>query len=220
VATWYQTYIRYERERERRERASTALSERSTQALYTHTLTQMAARNGWQSALLRYVNEPELCFLHDAKTVTVADAYPKATHHYLVIPREKLLRHEVLTREHIPLLRHMLMAGAEVIKRCTPTGDTDAHPLTRRFRCGFHVYPSMLQLHMHVISSDFVSPALKRKQHWYSWNDHAQLSSLSTHSITIATRVGMPTCTHKRVCTPVHTHTHRPSSMCAPLFAH
>ena len=38
------------------------------------------------------------------------------------------------------------------------------------FRCGFHAIPSMAQVHMHVISQDFISPCLKTKRHWNSFN--------------------------------------------------
>ena len=38
------------------------------------------------------------------------------------------------------------------------------------FRCGFHAIPSMAQVHMHVISQDFISPCLKTKTHWNSFN--------------------------------------------------
>lgn len=34
---------------------------------------------------------------------------------------------------------------------------------------GFHAIPSMLQLHLHVISQDFDSPALKQPKHWRSF---------------------------------------------------
>ena len=30
--------------------------------------------------------------------------------------------------------------------------------------------PSMAQVHMHVISQDFISPCLKTKKHWNSFN--------------------------------------------------
>ncbi|KAG8871432.1 hypothetical protein FRB97_008703 [Tulasnella sp. 331] len=35
---------------------------------------------------------------------------------------------------------------------------------------GFHAVPSMHHLHLHVISSDYVSPSLKNKKHWNSFN--------------------------------------------------
>ena len=41
---------------------------------------------------------------------------------------------------------------------------------TASFVKGFHTKPSMRQLHLHVISSDFQSPFMKLKKHWNSFN--------------------------------------------------
>ncbi|KAJ6299882.1 hypothetical protein OIU76_020809 [Salix suchowensis] len=38
------------------------------------------------------------------------------------------------------------------------------------FRLGYHLAPSMRQLHLHVISQDFNSNHLKNKKHWNSFN--------------------------------------------------
>ena len=37
------------------------------------------------------------------------------------------------------------------------------------FRIGFHSVPSMDQLHLHLISCDFISECLKTKKHWISF---------------------------------------------------
>lgn len=42
-------------------------------------------------------------------------------------------------------------------------------PVPAGWRLGFHSVPSMRQLHLHVISQDFDSPALKNKKHWNSF---------------------------------------------------
>lgn len=36
-------------------------------------------------------------------------------------------------------------------------------------RMGFHAVPSMVQLHMHMVSDDFDSEYLKHKKHWNSF---------------------------------------------------
>lgn len=38
------------------------------------------------------------------------------------------------------------------------------------FKIGYHAEPSLLQLHLHVISMDFHSPTLKTERHWNSFN--------------------------------------------------
>ena len=45
------------------------------------------------------------------------------------------------------------------------------------FRYGYHTIPSMLQLHLHVISCDFVSPCLKTKRHWNSFTTEFFINS-------------------------------------------
>jgi aprataxin len=45
---------------------------------------------------------------------------------------------------------------------------TKKHPEST-FKMGFHSVPSMSQLHLHVISTDFCSPALKTKRHYLSF---------------------------------------------------
>lgn len=37
-------------------------------------------------------------------------------------------------------------------------------------RIGFHAKPSMDHLHLHVVSTDFVSTFMKTKKHWNSFN--------------------------------------------------
>ena len=42
------------------------------------------------------------------------------------------------------------------------------HP-DHTFKIGFHALPSMHQLHLHVISTDLVSPHMKKKKHYLSF---------------------------------------------------
>ena len=46
---------------------------------------------------------------------------------------------------------------------------SNAYPPSARVRLGFHALPSLPQLHLHVISQDFSSQALKNKQHYLSY---------------------------------------------------
>lgn len=100
----------------------------------------------------------------DDQTVTIKDAYPKAKHHYLILPKVDIpsLRH--LNTTHIPLLKQILRNGRSLSDKLTEKEDK-----TLEFRHGYHASPSMARLHMHVISQDFVSPCLKTKKHWNSF---------------------------------------------------
>ena len=89
----------------------------------------------------------------------------QASHHYLVIARHPDLDDipilPKLTRDHAPLLSHMeSIARRFSAKSQVPQG----------YLYGYHRYPSMKRLHLHVISKDFVSPHLKTKRHWNSFN--------------------------------------------------
>jgi hypothetical protein len=46
-------------------------------------------------------------------------------------------------------------------------------PVPKGWQLGFHAVPSMVRLHLHVVSRDFDSPCLKHKKHWNSFNTGA-----------------------------------------------
>ncbi|KXZ48867.1 hypothetical protein GPECTOR_25g452 [Gonium pectorale] len=124
----------------------------------------------WAQALRKTALDPDsqtdqVVLLKDDKVVLMMDAFPKARHHALVVARDPALRSIAnLTREHIPLLRHMRAVGLDWVQQCR-TQD----PATVAFKIGFHAVPSMCQLHMHVVSQDFDSACLKKKKHWNSF---------------------------------------------------
>lgn len=62
----------------------------------------------------------------------------------------------------MPLLREMEKVGRELEKSLSGGKKM-------KFRMGYHAIPSMKQLHMHLISQDFDSDALKNKKHWNSF---------------------------------------------------
>ena len=82
-----------------------------------------------------------------------------------MLPKDNISRLNKLTKHHEELVRHMIDAAqSHVIMELNKT-DVEAE-----FRCGFHAVPSMAQVHMHVISQDFISPCMKSKKHWNSFN--------------------------------------------------
>ena len=120
-----------------------------------------SASGHWSRGLLTAMEDPELVVQSDKEAVVIRDKYPKARHHYLVLPRERIDRASELHRRHLPLLRHLRQVGERLAG--------DRHPECE-FRLGYHARPSMGQLHLHVVSQDFVSDALKTKRHWNSFN--------------------------------------------------
>ena len=93
------------------------------------------------------------------------DGYPKARHHYLIVPRtDELNSISEATHNHLPLLQHMHGKAeklVEKIKREEPEVN---------FNIGYHAVPSMKLLHLHVISDDFDSQRIRKLHHWNIFN--------------------------------------------------
>ncbi|XP_060083298.1 aprataxin-like [Ylistrum balloti] len=114
----------------------------------------------WNKGLLASMDDPELQEYVDERVVIIKDKYPKAKHHFLVLPKENIPNLKSLKPSHLDLLKYLHKKGKEIIHR------TDE---TLKFRLGYHAIPSMSHLHLHVISQDFDSPCLKNKKHWNSF---------------------------------------------------
>ncbi|XP_009376416.2 transcription factor bHLH140 [Pyrus x bretschneideri] len=123
----------------------------------------------WAQALYNTAMHPEKhkdAVLEISDDVVVLnDLYPKAKRHVLVVARcEGLDRLSDVHKEHLPLLRTMHEVGLKWVEKFLH----DDSSLV--FRLGYHLDPSMRQLHLHVISQDFDSTYLKNKKHWNSFN--------------------------------------------------
>ncbi len=122
---------------------------------------KMVHSNHWSQGLFRAMEDPELKVLDDEKVCVIKDKYPKATHHFLVLPKEHLSTLNDLTASHTTLVEHMVQVAEDHLIKDLKDFE---------FKMGFHAIPSMAQVHMHVISQDFNSPCLKTKKHWNSFN--------------------------------------------------
>ncbi|XP_072179886.1 aprataxin-like [Diadema setosum] len=116
----------------------------------------------WSLGLLDSMNDPALQIFSDEEVVVIKDKYPKARHHFLVLPRKKISSLKALKSEDLPLLKHMHRVGKTIITDSTGEKKLD-------FKLGYHAIPSMSHLHLHAISQDFDSPCLKTKKHWNSF---------------------------------------------------
>ncbi len=118
----------------------------------------------WSAGLLAAMRDPAAVVEEDDEVVAIRDKYPKARHHYLVLPkRQDGVPGSVsgLRREHLPLVRRMHRLGRRLAR--------ERHPGSR-FLLGYHSAPSMAHLHLHVVSTDFVSDSLRTRKHWNSFN--------------------------------------------------
>ncbi|KAN0033259.1 hypothetical protein ACTA71_002683 [Dictyostelium dimigraforme] len=132
------------------------------------------SKNTGLSALIYYSNKPESfpdsVLYYDDKTVVVLDKYPKAKHHYLVIPRIEINTLDELTPSSIPMLEHMYdVANAIVNEIISKDNDHNNNLKKSDFKFGFHAIPSMKRLHLHIISNDYNSKYLKNNKHWNSF---------------------------------------------------
>lgn len=118
------------------------------------------ASGHWSQGLVKSMDDPEKVVSSDDKCVMITDQYPKAMHHYLVLPHDDISGISRLGRQHLDLLRHMLRVGQDHVSKIKDSS---------LFKYGYHAVPSMSRLHMHVISCDFDSPCLKHKKHWNSF---------------------------------------------------
>ncbi|TPX30626.1 hypothetical protein SmJEL517_g05853 [Synchytrium microbalum] len=123
----------------------------------------------WSDALLKYAKNPEKypneIVYYDDDISVMRDGYPKAKYHFLVMPRVPMDGLASLKPSHIPLLHEMEAKGKEIADSIKVED-----PKAADFKMGFHAIPSMKQLHLHVISQDFVSDKLKHRKHWVSFN--------------------------------------------------
>ena len=117
----------------------------------------------WSMKLLDTMKDPDMIVKEDDKIVIIKDAYPKAKHHFLVLPRDNISSLRALNPSHVSLLQSMLELGKSLESELT------AKDPSLRFQHGYHAVPSMTRLHMHIISRDFNSPCLKTKKHWNSF---------------------------------------------------
>ncbi|CAB4435588.1 unnamed protein product [Rhizophagus irregularis] len=98
---------------------------------------------GWNNVLLPYCQKPEM--------------FPKSEVYYYD-------NEFVIIFDKYPKAKnHLLEKGQWVIEKMKQENPK------LFFRMGFHAVPSLRQLHMHVISQDFISPSLKNKKHWNSF---------------------------------------------------
>ena len=125
----------------------------------------MASKGHWYAGLTTDILKPENILKQDDHVVIIRDKYPKSKHHYLTIPKEKINYLTDLNASHIGLLKHMSLFAEEYVSSLSSVRSQAV-----QVRMGFHAIPSMQQLHMHVISTDFQGTGLKTKKHWNSFN--------------------------------------------------
>ncbi|GMK53833.1 hypothetical protein CspeluHIS016_0104190 [Cutaneotrichosporon spelunceum] len=120
---------------------------------------------------------PSTLLLETPTTIAVFDKYPKATYHVLVMPRLLPGMRDSDLDSLASLLRN---SGARMVLDQLADAAAEVEEMVRDemvkttgvswgVNMGFHAMPSMHHLHLHVISDDLHSPALKTKKHYNSF---------------------------------------------------
>lgn len=123
-----------------------------------HVGTDAKKPKHWSLGLQESMKDPKSVVRSTDKLVVIRDKYPKAKIHYLVLPHAEISNLYKLKKEHIGLIEEF----GEMYKQLQ-------NESSYKLKAGFHAVPSMTKLHMHIISTDMISPCLKTKVHWNSF---------------------------------------------------
>ena len=117
------------------------------------------------------INDPSVRVYKDDDFVCIKDKYPKAKHHFLLIPLLKIDGKYLTTVSELlqlakadQLLEKMKNLSEKIIE-----GLNTKKGQAIKFNMGFHAVQSMYPLHMHIISDDMCSDCLKNKKHYNSF---------------------------------------------------
>ncbi|GBG25228.1 Aprataxin [Hondaea fermentalgiana] len=140
----------------------------------------------WQHALLDYIKTPlapafaQGIFYKDSTYTVIYDAYPKARVHLLVLPNVSATGLDV--DKMADLAPRHLSALEKLARFCDILADHVEQKFARgeRVKVGLHAQPSLRHLHVHIVSQDFDSPALKHKKHWHSFTHKDFFTPLAT----------------------------------------
>ncbi|XP_054290461.1 aprataxin-like [Macrosteles quadrilineatus] len=136
----------------------------------------------WQFNLYKAMRDPSLIAYEDELVVIIKDKYPKSEEHFLVLPQATIPEIRSLNASHLPLLRHMDQVSRSFCAN-----------FNHVFWAGFHAKPTMMQLHLHLISDDFRGSGLKTAKHWNSYTTSFFVSiSRVIHDLETHGRVLLP----------------------------
>lgn len=103
---------------------------------------------------------------HDEDFIVIKDKFPKAKVHWLLLPRQEMPEEvEWLTASHVGLLERMCLKLNVIEELARKELEDESIQIWR----GFHSWPSMKLLHLHVISSDLQGSRMTTTSHWISF---------------------------------------------------
>ncbi|XP_035895355.1 aprataxin-like [Anopheles stephensi] len=120
------------------------------------------ASQAWSDGLIHAINNKGKQLFVSDLAVVIKDIYPKALHHFLVLPWKDIDSVYDLSPVDDALLQEMYDLGLKAVGTSGLTAD--------QFDYGYHMKPSMRRLHLHVISKDYHSRCLSHRYHWNAFN--------------------------------------------------
>ena len=134
-----------------------------------HDYSTGSYKNVLQNYIDNTTQYTDTIFMTTTNFIVIYDAYNKATIHLLVLPKHHLqlpneIRH--INSSHLLVLKEMNDIATQIANSTT----INSILLPKyNMMIGFHTIPSLLPLHLHIISSDLHSDHLKTKRHYNSF---------------------------------------------------
>jgi aprataxin len=92
---------------------------------------------GWRNGLLETMKDAQFIVIKTEQLVAIKDKFPKARHHFLVMPLDNIDDAFSLTKKDIPLVKEMNLLALNVIELVGQK--------LENFKIGFHAEPSMIR---------------------------------------------------------------------------
>ncbi|KAL8281116.1 hypothetical protein RQP46_006474 [Phenoliferia psychrophenolica] len=144
----------------------------------------------WNTVLEKYARAkdprkeiPAGVFLKaDSETITIFDGFEKAKYHFLCMPRDPFPSEKKIPSKDLVSLSALLSSAsaleillalkksAEGVKTMIEDEMLKTEGWVWGVQVGFHASESMRHVHLHIISSDLISPKLKNKKHYNSFH--------------------------------------------------
>ena len=160
-------------------------------SLQLQKLYRFRGSGSFRRVLFQYLDDPRACsnviFCETDNALVIYDLYPKAKLHLLVLPKTHFLQLDNIrdaTPAHASQVDELITLARAIVR------DFSAR-YSMTIRMGFHAVPSLVPLHLHMISSDLRSPFLKTKAHWNSFSTAFFVSTEVVETVLVKRKVPM-----------------------------
>ncbi|GME87109.1 unnamed protein product [[Candida] boidinii] len=134
-----------------------------------------------------YIKFPDTCntlVFNDENVIIIKDQFPKSVCHYLIIPKSKKFTNlnPIIAFDDLEfreLISIYITKAKELVKndfllrfqiKDVDDSNNNLFDIDDYITVGCHTIPSLVNLHIHVITNDFKSDRLKNRKHYNSFN--------------------------------------------------